>query len=114
MSSALRLELNRKDVQIREQQIQMQQQAAVIAHLRAELGASGPSTAVNGQNSGVLGQQGGLNTPRVHSQDASPRTPRTGQPMSTPSRPPSRPPHGASLEPDILGGLALPIGYIAE
>jgi hypothetical protein len=114
MSSALRLELNRKDVQIREQKIQMQQQAAVIAHLRAELGASVPSTAVNGQNSGVLGQQGGLSTPRVHSQDASPRTPRTGQPLSTPSRPPSRPPHGASLEPDILGGLALPIGYIAE
>jgi len=112
MSSALRLELNRKDVQIREQQIQMQQQAAVIAHLRAEL--SVPSTAVNGQNSGVLGQQGGLSTPRVHSQDASPRTPRTGQPLSTPSRPPSWPPHGASLEPDILGGLALPIGYIAE
>jgi hypothetical protein len=88
-------------VVVRLEQIQMQQQAAVIAHLRAELGASVPSTAVkNGQNSGVLGQQGGLNTPRVHSQDASPRTPRTGQPMSTPSRPPSRPPHRASLEPE--------------
>jgi hypothetical protein len=83
-------------VVVRLEQIQMQQQAAVIAHLRAELGASVPSTAVNGQNSGVLGQQGGLNTPRVHSQDASPRTPRTGQPMSTPSRPP----HRASLEPE--------------
>ena len=115
MSSALRLDLNRRDVQIREQQIQLQQQAATIAQLRAELGAIVPSTVVNGRNSGMLGQQGALHTPLVHSQDASPRTPRTGQPMSTPSRPPSRPPHGrASLEPDILGGLALPIGYIAE
>ena len=115
MSSALRLELNRRDVQIREQQIQLQQQAATIAQLRAELGAIVPSTVVNGRDSGMLGQEGALHTPLVHSQDASPRTPRTGQPMSTPSRPPSRPPHGrASLEPDILGGLALPIGYIAE
>ena len=102
--------MNRKDVQIREQQIQLQQQAATIAQLRAELGAIVPSTVVNGRDSGMLGQEGALHTPLVHSQDASPRTPRTGQPMSTPSRPP----HGASLEPDILGGLALPIGYIAE